>query len=120
MSPMPGRTRGAGRTGGRHRAFADRAAGLDIDELRIDLIGLNALHGPASPKDGEPYEVRLRVAARTQNRRHAEYVAQEIQALLTNGPYGGGGDFMQVRDLIGVSSLLLPRELVASRVEFAQ
>jgi Acyclic terpene utilisation family protein AtuA len=89
---------------------------LDLEELRIDLIGLNSLHGDASPMTGEPYEVRLRVAARTPNRRHAEYVAQETQSLLTNGPYGGGGDFMQVRDLVGVRSVLLPRALVSSSV----
>jgi hypothetical protein len=90
---------------------------FDLDDLRVELIGLNALHGAASPETGEPYEVRLRVAARTQNRRHAEYVAQEVQTLLTNGPYGGGGDFMQVRDILGVASVLLPRSGVAPRIE---
>ncbi len=90
---------------------------LDIDELRIDLVGVNSLHGPASGEGGEPYEVRLRVAARSDNRRHAEYVGQEVQSLLTNGPSGGGGDFMQVRDLVGVRSVLLPRALVQPQVE---
>ncbi len=90
---------------------------LDLDELRIDLVGLNSLHGPASPAGGEPYEVRLRVAARSMNRRHAEYVGQETQSLLTNGPYGGGGDFMQVRDLVGVRSVLMPRDWIAPQVE---
>jgi Acyclic terpene utilisation family protein AtuA len=90
---------------------------LDLDELRIELIGLNSLHGPASPAEGEPYEVRLRVAARSMNRRHAEYVGQETQSLLTNGPYGGGGDFMQVRELVGVRSVLLPRGWVTPRIE---
>ena len=90
---------------------------LDLEELRIDLIGINALHGSASPQQGAPYEVRLRVAARSMNRRHAEYVAQETQSLLTNGPYGGGGDFMQVRDLVGVRSVLLPRADVRPWVE---
>jgi Acyclic terpene utilisation family protein AtuA len=89
---------------------------LDLQELRVDLIGINALHGDAAPMTGEPYEVRLRVAARTSNRKHAEYVAQETQSLLTNGPYGGGGDFMQVRDLVGVGSVLLPRDLVVPAI----
>jgi Acyclic terpene utilisation family protein AtuA len=90
---------------------------LDLEDLRIDLIGLNSLHGPAAPLAGEPYEVRLRVAARTDNRRHAEYVAQETQTLLINGPAGGGGDFTQVKELIGVRSVLLPRMYVAPRIE---
>jgi len=90
---------------------------LDLDDLRIDLVGVDALHGPGAPMGGEPYEVRLRVAARSQNRRHAEYAAQETQSLLTNGPYGGGGDFMQVRDLVGVRSVLMPRGWIEPRVE---
>jgi Acyclic terpene utilisation family protein AtuA len=121
-----------GYAGPNARARAELAAGivrsrlaqrnLDLDELRVELIGLNSLHGAAAPEvsatdGGGPHEVRLRVAARTQNRRHAEYVAQEVQTLLINGPYGGGGDFMQVRDLIGVASVLLPRRLVHPRVE---
>ncbi len=92
------------------------ARALDLDELRVDLIGVNALHGAASAPGHEPYEVRLRVAARTQNRRHADYVAQEVQTLLTNGPYGGGGDFTHVREVVGVASVLLPRGLVEPRV----
>jgi hypothetical protein len=116
-----------GYAGPNARARAELAAGivrsrlaqrqLDLDDLCIELIGLNSLHGAASPDAGEPYEVRLRVAARTQNRRHAEYVAQEVQSLLTNGPYGGGGDFMQVRDILGVAAVLLPRAAVTPRVE---
>jgi Acyclic terpene utilisation family protein AtuA len=116
-----------GYVGPNARARAELAAGivrsrlaqrhLDLDDLRIELIGLNSLHGTASPADGEPYEVRLRVAARSMNRRHAEYVAQETQSLLTNGPYGGGGDFMQVRDLVGVRSVLMPRGWVTPHVE---
>jgi Acyclic terpene utilisation family protein AtuA len=90
--------------------------GLDLEDLRIDLIGLNSLHGAGSPSGGKPYEVRLRVAARTQKRRHAEYVAQETQSLLTNGPSGGGGDYMQVRDLVGVRSVLMPRDWITPEV----
>ena len=90
---------------------------LDLDELRVDLIGLNSLHASAATLNDEPYEVRLRVAARSNNRRHAEYVAQETQTLLINGPAGGGGDFTQIRDLIGVRSVLLPRKHVMPYIE---
>jgi hypothetical protein len=90
---------------------------LDLEEVRVDLIGIDALHGPASLPGPEPYEVRLRVAARTQHRRHADYVGQEVQSLLTNGPYGGAGDFMQTRELIGVRSVLIPRDWVTPTVE---
>ena len=36
-------------------------------------------------------EVRLRVAARTRDRHNAELVGNEVEALYTNGPAGGGG-----------------------------
>jgi hypothetical protein len=94
---------------------------LDLDDLRIELIGLTSLHGEASPhavsSDApSPYEVRLRVAGRSQNRRHAEYVAQETQSLLTNGPAGGGGELMLVRDIVGVQSVLMPRAWIKPKV----
>ena len=40
-------------------------SGVTFTELRSDLIGVDALHGPPSGRSGDPYEVRLRVAART-------------------------------------------------------
>jgi hypothetical protein len=90
--------------------------GLALDELRIDLIGVDSLHAGPGERP-EPYEVRLRVAARTADRRTAALVAQETQSLLTNGPSGGGGDFTQVREILGVASVLLPRALVKPTVE---
>ena len=90
--------------------------GFEFDELRSDLIGLDSLHGPAQGRP-EPYEVRLRVAARTNNRAAAEAVGWEVAALYTNGPSGGAGDFADVREILAVQSVLLARELVPSRVE---
>jgi len=90
--------------------------GLDLDEVRVDLIGLSALHAEASKAQEDPYEVRLRVAARSRDREHAAAVGAEVQTLLTNGPYGGAGDFMQVREVIGVRSILLERERVVPEV----
>ena len=43
-----------------------RVVGLQAEEVRIDFVGLNAIHGGISPKGGpEPYEIAVRVAART-------------------------------------------------------
>jgi hypothetical protein len=39
--------------------------GLQTLEHRAELIGVNAMHGPALGADREPYEVRVRLAART-------------------------------------------------------
>jgi len=90
--------------------------GFTFDDLRIDLIGLDSLHGPGEGRP-EPYEVRLRVAGRTALREAAEAVGWEVSALYTNGPSGGAGDFANVREILAVQSVLLPRELVPTWVE---
>jgi acyclic terpene utilization AtuA family protein len=63
----------------------------DIPDLRIDLIGIDSAHRADFGHPQPPYEVRLRVAARTATRVLAERVGAEIWALGTNGPAGGGG-----------------------------
>jgi hypothetical protein len=60
-------------------------------ELRIDLVGSTSLHGRAFDTDERPYEVRLRVAARAPSREGAAIVGDEVEALYTNRPAGGGG-----------------------------
>ena len=90
--------------------------GFEFNDLRIDLIGLDSLHGSADGRP-EPYEVRLRVAGRTARREAAEAVGWEVSALYTNGPSGGAGDYANVREILAVQSVLLPRELAPFRVE---
>ena len=49
--------------------------GISYPELRVDYIGMSSLHGMGNPpgKDRpEPYEVRLRMAARSPDRKTAE------------------------------------------------
>ena len=41
--------------------------------------------------DYQPYEVRLRVAGRSADRQKAALIGEEVEALFTNGPAGGGG-----------------------------
>lgn len=69
---------------------------LPAQDLRIEYIGINSLHheGTSQRVNGpwqEPLEVRLRVAARTTTRAEAERIGNEVEALYTNGPAGGGG-----------------------------
>jgi len=88
--------------------------GVAASECRFDLIGVNALYGPTrSNETGEPYEVRVRVTARTLSRTDAVRVGNEVETLYTNGPAGGGGATKSVRDIIAVQSILLPRESVS-------
>lgn len=96
-----------------------RLVGISPAEIRYDLIGLDALHG-AGPSQlaPEPYEVRLRVAARTDSPIEAQRIAREVETLYTNGPAGGGGATMTVRPVLGMRSTLIPRARVRARVAF--
>ncbi len=96
-----------------------KLTGVVTSELRFDLIGLDSLHGPqVSAHADEPYEVRVRVAGRTENLREAIRIGNEVETLYTNGPAGGGGAFKFARDVVAVASVLLPRELAKPRVKF--
>ena len=86
--------------------------GLDALEHRAELIGVNAMHGPALGADREPYEVRVRLAARTTTRDQAEQVGREVEAMYLNGPGGGGGVTQSVREVVAAASALIPRDAV--------
>lgn len=87
-------------------------------EIRYDLIGVDALHGRRLSIGPDPYEVRLRVAAKTDRAVDAQRVAQEVEALYTNGPAGGGGATTQVRPVLAMLSTLIPRAQVEWRVDY--
>jgi hypothetical protein len=77
---------------------------------------MTSVHGEVAGAP-EPYEVRLRLAARTNDRRAAEAVGFEVRALHMHGPAGaGGGSDPIVREILAVQSVLLPRELVTPQV----
>jgi acyclic terpene utilization AtuA family protein len=96
-----------------------KLTGVEASELRFDLIGVDSLHGPlVSAHANEPYEVRVRVAGRTENLREAIRIGNEVETLYTNGPAGGGGAFKSARDVVAVASVLLPRELARPQVQF--
>ena len=95
--------------------------GVQASELRFDLIGVDSLHGSAlAARNGDPYEVRLRVVGRTDNLREAVRIGNEVETLYTNGPAGGGGATKSARDVVAVASVLLPRELATPSVRFVE
>lgn len=98
-----------------------KLTGVAASELRFDLIGVDSLHGPqVSAHASEPYEVRIRVAGRTENLREAIRIGNEVETLYTNGPAGGGGAWKSARDVVAVASVLLPRELARPQVRFIE
>jgi hypothetical protein len=83
-----------------------------FESLKIDMVGINALHGQELGKSSDPYEVRLRVAGKTADLQLAEIVGEEVEALYTNGPAGGGGARKMVKEIVGIVSVLLDRNTI--------
>lgn len=92
--------------------------GLGTAERRAELVGVNAMHGPALGAGHVPWEVRLRLAVRCADRAQAERVGREVEALYLNGPAAGGGVTSTVREVIAAASCLVPRQAVATAVHW--
>jgi hypothetical protein len=96
-----------------------KLTGVAASELRFELVGVDALHGPGlAARANEPYEVRVRVTGRTENLREAIRIGNEVETLYTNGPAAGGGAWKSARDVVAVASVLLPRELAKPQIRF--
>ncbi|MBL6951130.1 MAG: DUF1446 domain-containing protein [Alphaproteobacteria bacterium] len=59
--------------------------------IRIDLIGVSALHASAVDYPATAQDVRLRCAMRASSEAEAEMLLWEVEALLCCGPAAGGG-----------------------------
>lgn len=107
------------------RTLRERVAARALPvRLRVDLIGLSALH---DGDDGElgaaraenPHgEYRVRLAASSEDRTAAEAASREVLALYCCGPAGGAGVRTSVTHRIANRSALVPREKVNARVAF--
>lgn len=98
-----------------------KLTGVQASEMRYELLGVNAMHGsqPGAPA-AEPYEVRIRVAGRTDSLREAMRIANEVETLYTCGPAAGGGATKSARDVVAVLSTLMPRESVVATVHMEE
>jgi Acyclic terpene utilisation family protein AtuA len=94
--------------------------GKEFPDIRVDLIGSTSLHGRSFGVGERPYEIRLRVAARAPTPERAMVVGEEVEALYTNGPGGGGGTRKYVQEQIGIVSTLIEREQVSSKVTLSE
>lgn len=84
--------------------------GLRADELRFDLVGVDAILMDLPKRDAEPCEVRLRVAGLTQTLAEARRIGNEVETLYTNGPASGGGAVKSTSQVIAMLSALIARE----------
>jgi hypothetical protein len=101
-----------------------RIVGLQAEEVRIDFLGLNAIHGAATPAHApEPYEIAVRVAARTRTREEAIKVGREVDGMAVSGIAHTGKRVPhadRVREVIGVWSSLVPREHVPASIVYLE
>jgi Acyclic terpene utilisation family protein AtuA len=88
----------------------------EFPELRIDYVGVSAIHRTDFERNIEPYEVRLRVAANAPTAAKAALIGEEVEALYTNGPAGGGGARKYVTEVVGIVSVLVDRQGATPKV----
>jgi hypothetical protein len=94
-----------------------RIGGVELEELRVDYIGLNSLHGAASlPSAHEPYEVRLRFAGRAKKKRDALKLGNEVETLVGKGPCASSLPRTSLREVLAIYSVLIPRADVSPEI----
>lgn len=98
-----------------------KIAEVKVGEIRFDLIGVNAIHGASlNATEAEPHEVRIRVTGRTESRKEAVRIGNEVETLYTCGPAGGGGATKAAKDVVAVRSTLLPEALVTASIHYEE
>ncbi|MCL8207809.1 MAG: DUF1446 domain-containing protein [Actinomycetia bacterium] len=98
------------------RARYERYYARDCVDMRLDLIGVDSLHGPVAPLPRhEPYEVRVRLAVRSPEREVAEAVSREVEWQYL-GPAGAGGIRLRVTPVLALYTTYLERAAVPVEV----
>ncbi|MGE3913268.1 MAG: acyclic terpene utilization AtuA family protein [Chloroflexota bacterium] len=97
--------------------------GLKPLETRAEVLGVDSLYPGSAPVLAArsagltpPYEARIRVAARVRTAEEAEMVAHEVDSLGLNGPSGGSIAAIGIREVLGVVSTFVSRDLVRPTV----
>jgi Acyclic terpene utilisation family protein AtuA len=91
-----------------------------FEEIQVDYIGVNSTFGSRGFGFAQPptSEVRLRVAAKAKTQAGAALIGEEVEALYTNGPAGGGGVRKYVNEVIGIVSVLVDRNKIQPIVAY--
>lgn len=87
--------------------------------LRFDLIGYDSMHGTATPQGPEPWELILRVAAKSEDPKELSWVGNEFDAVGPCGVEGTGKGIApatRVKRVTALSSTLVPRDAVRQTV----
>ena len=90
------------------------------EALRLDLIGVNALHATAIRRPAETQDVRMRAAMRTPDRVMAQALLEEVESLWLSGPAGGGGYRGNITPSVTTQAIYVDRSAIHPRVEVMQ
>ncbi len=97
--------------------------GVEMEEYRTDYIGYNSLYkNDISNKIAPDHfsEIRVRCSGRTKDKANATLIANEVEALYTNGPAGGAGATKKVSEVVSICSIFVPREIVDIKVSYQE
>ncbi|OSQ43679.1 acyclic terpene utilization AtuA family protein [Thalassospira sp. MCCC 1A01428] len=85
---------------------------VDCQEIRCDLIGLDAVLGAYTGDIATIPEIRARFTARTSSLADAQRIGEEVESLYLNGPAAGGGVTRSARQIVGIVSGLIDETLI--------
>lgn len=94
--------------------------GAALDEVESVIIGLDAVSRTPADDAGRVGEVRARIVGRSRTAAGAQAVGAEVEALYTNGPFGGGGVTRSVRQVVAIASCLIPRAIAVPRIHLVE
>lgn len=98
----------------------ERLSPYSFSDIRYDLVGENSLFQNSAQRKDDYLEVRVRVVGKSDDLSIANIVANEVEALYTNGPAGGGGAVKSVKPIIAVLSCLIPESAVNPEVHILE
>src|SRR5690606_8725614 len=88
--------------------------------LRLDLIGVSALHATARSYPSDAQDVRVRAALRADSHEQAELLLWEVESLLCCGPAAGGGYRGRITPSVITHSAYVDRAEVRARIEIIE
>ncbi|MGA9120522.1 MAG: acyclic terpene utilization AtuA family protein [Bacteroidota bacterium] len=94
--------------------------GLKFDEVRTELQGFDACHGPLSVRISDPNEVVLRIGVRGHDFKSVERFGKEIAPLILTGPpsvTGFAGGRPKPSEVVAYWPALIPKSAVTPQVE---
>jgi hypothetical protein len=102
-------------------ALRMRLGFLALEDLQIDLVGIDSVLGPASKEmNARPSEIRVHVSGRFDDPEMAQIIEDEVYTLTICGPAGGGSVRSERRPRLEVLDGYIDRERVKTSLVWEQ